>query len=95
MVLTERMMGRMTDRQIIQARMSTDDVAQLDADRVALGLATRSDAIREGLRLLHRQARHTALARDYDDFYGHQEAPLSDLAAMGDIVAAEHLDSSR
>ena len=69
--------------------MSPADVAQLDADRAALGLRTRSDAVREGLRLLHRQARLAALARDYDDFYGRTQAPVGDTAAAGDLVAAE------
>ena len=63
--------------------------SQLDADLVTLGLRTRSDAIREGLRLLHREARQAALAQEYDLFYGTAEAPVSDVAAVGDRVAAE------
>lgn len=35
-----------------------------------------------------RQAREAELARSYDDYYGGQEAPLSDVAAVGDVVAA-------
>lgn len=74
--------------------MTPQDVEQLDADLDVLGLRTRSDAIREGLRLLHKQARYAALAQDYDNFYGaEREAPLSDLAAAGDQVAAETMQA--
>jgi len=74
---------------IVQARVHASDASQLDADAEALGLANRSEAVRAALRLLHRQARHAALARDYDAFYGHEvEAPLGEVAAVGDQVAA-------
>lgn len=82
-----RMLVCMTEHHIVQARLSGDDLARLDADRATLGLDTRSAAIREGMRLLHRQARHVALAREYDDFYGVDGAVLSDISAAGDVVA--------
>lgn len=53
-----------------------------------LGLANRSAAVREGLRLLHRRARELALAQDYDSFYQGSAAPLSEVTAAGDEVAA-------
>lgn len=76
--------------EIVQARLSHEDANKLDADRQVLGLRTRSDAIREGLRLLHRKARQVALGREYDTFYGAGgQAPVSDIAAAGDAIAAE------
>lgn len=79
-------------QQIVQTRIAAKELEQLDADRAALGLTTRSDALREGLRLLHKQARYAALGRDYDDFYGADiEAPLSDIAAAGDTIASDTL----
>lgn len=84
------MMTRMTAPEIVQARLTSEDAAQLDEDRKVLGLATRSDAVREGLRLLHKTARYAALAQEYDGFYGTgAQAPIGDIAAYGDRVAAE------
>lgn len=87
------MMFRMTERiTLVQARVSQTVAKQLDEDSTVLGLANRSEAVREGLKLLHRKARKTALAADYDSFYGKDnEAPLSDLAAVGDQIAAESM----
>ncbi|MGH3318776.1 MAG: ribbon-helix-helix protein, CopG family [Streptosporangiaceae bacterium] len=73
---------------VVQARLPREEAERLDADRTALGLANRSQAVREGLRLLHREARHAALARSYDEFYGAEPAPVSEVAAAGDEVAA-------
>jgi hypothetical protein len=87
----------MTDRRtLVQARVSAADAHQLDADAHVLGLANRSEALREGLRLLHRRAGHAALARDYDTFYGPGgAAPVSDVTAVGDQIAAETITGSR
>lgn len=84
-------MIRVTERtMLIQARVPDAVVRQLDDDARALGLSNRSEAVREGLRLLHREARHTALARDYDNFYGAGvEAPVSEISAIGHEIAAE------
>ena len=46
-----------------------------------LGLEGTSEAVREGLSLLHQRARLSALAESYDDFYGGAPAPLSDVTA--------------
>lgn len=81
--------------QVIQARVEAAEVRRLDDDLRVLGLGSRSDAIRAGLRLLHREARDAALSREYDQFYGGTEAPVSDIAAIGDEVAAEAITSSR
>lgn len=74
--------------------MSVADARRLDADAHALGLANRSEAVREGLRLLHRRARHAALADDYDAFSGAgakvpvSKVPVSEIAAIGEQIAA-------
>jgi Arc/MetJ-type ribon-helix-helix transcriptional regulator len=80
----------MTDNTtVVQARVPSGVARQADEDAALLGLPNRSAAVREGLRLLHRRARELALARDYDDFYQGEPAPLGEVAAVGDQVAAE------
>jgi Arc/MetJ-type ribon-helix-helix transcriptional regulator len=84
----------MTSQQVVQTRITSQDAEQLDADLEVLGYRTRSDAIRAGLRLLHKQARYAALSADYDNFYGGEGvAPLSDLTAAGDQIAADTMTS--
>ncbi|MGH3519481.1 MAG: ribbon-helix-helix protein, CopG family [Haloechinothrix sp.] len=73
---------------LVQARLSEERARQLDHDIAALGLKNRSDAVREGLKLLHRRAANARLAREYDDFYGTDQAPISDVSAAGDEIAA-------
>lgn len=83
-------MNRMTDQMtVVQARISARAVHQLDHDAESLGIGTRSEAVRAGLRLLHREARHAALAGEYDRFYGGEPAPVSDVAAIGEHIAAD------
>lgn len=65
------------------------DASQLDDDLEVLGLSSRSEGVRAALRLLHRAARHAAIARDYDDFYGAGLVPMGDVAALGAHIAAE------
>lgn len=78
---------------LVQARVPEADAQQLDTDANLLGLSSRSEAVREGLRLLHRRARHAALAHDYDTFYGTDvTAPGGDIATVGEQVATETLD---
>ena len=76
---------------LVQARVPEKHARQIDQDIAALGLKNRSDAVREGLRLLHRHAAHAALAREYDEFYGEYEAPVSDVTAIGDQLAVESM----
>jgi Arc/MetJ-type ribon-helix-helix transcriptional regulator len=73
---------------VIQARVPTAIARRADEDAALLGLANRSAAVREGLRLLHRRAREHALAQNYDNFYRNATAPLSDVTAIGEQVAA-------
>lgn len=50
-------------------------------DLEILGLAGTSEAIREALALLHHKAQMVALGLQYDEFYGGEPAPVSDVAA--------------
>lgn len=80
---------------VIQARLSEQDARQVDQDAQTLGLRNRSEAVRAGLRLLHRRAAQQALAREYDDFYGAgSEAPISDVTSIGDQLAADTMQSN-
>ncbi|MBA8825221.1 Arc/MetJ-type ribon-helix-helix transcriptional regulator [Saccharopolyspora lacisalsi] len=75
---------------LVQARVPEPDAHRLDDDAELPGLSSRSEAVREGLRLLHRRARRAALAQDYDAFYGTDAtAPTGELAEIGDLIAAQ------
>lgn len=79
----------MTNETVLQAKVSEGDARQVDQDLDTLGLKNRSEAVREGLRLLHRQAARAKLSREYRDFYGDGLAPVSDVTAQGAEIAAE------
>jgi hypothetical protein len=66
---------------VVQARVSEAEAAMVAADAAALGLDGTSEAVREGLALLHRRAQLVALAGTYDAFYGGDPAPLSEVTA--------------
>lgn len=66
---------------IVQTRVSSELAAQLAADAEALGLANVSEALREGIDLIHRKAEQVRLAQSYDDFYGGKPAPLDAVTA--------------
>ncbi len=66
---------------VVQARISEAEAAVVQADALQLGLEGTSEAVREGLSLLHRRAQLSALAQSYDDFYGGEPSPLSDVTA--------------
>jgi hypothetical protein len=70
----------------MQARVDADFARELvEADAPVLGLDGISALVREGLRLVHRQARELAMAREYDEFYGGEPAPLPEgVAAVWD-----------
>jgi hypothetical protein len=65
---------------IWQTRLSREAAATYEADLEVLGI-DRSEALRRGLRLLHREALETRMAVDVEDFYGGARAPLSDVTA--------------
>lgn len=66
---------------VVQARVSEAEAAAAQADAAVLGLEGTSEAVREGLALLHRRAQLTALGQSYDEFYGGEPAPLSEVAS--------------
>jgi hypothetical protein len=66
---------------IVQARVSDQILDQLAEDAATLGIDNTSAALREGIELLHRKAAQVRLARSYDDFYGGEPAPMSDVTA--------------
>ncbi|MGI8449342.1 MAG: hypothetical protein ACR2MP_19620 [Streptosporangiaceae bacterium] len=70
----------------MQARVDADFARELvEADAPVLGLDGTSALVREGLRLVHKQARELTMAREYDEFYGGEPAPLPEgVAAVWD-----------
>jgi hypothetical protein len=66
---------------IVQARVPRSLAESALEDALTLGLEGTSEAIREGLRLLHEKARLHALALDYDAYYAGEAAPLSEVTA--------------
>lgn len=71
----------MATRSIVQARITEEALEQLAADAEVLGLENTSEALREGILLLHRKAEQARLAQSYDDFYGGAPAPVSEATA--------------
>jgi hypothetical protein len=65
----------------MQARVNAEFARELRADAALLGLNSPSEMVREGLRLVHRQARDLAMAASYDEFYAGQPARMSDVTA--------------
>lgn len=63
-----------------QTRLSGEAAAVYERDLQALGL-DRSEALRRGLRLLHREALEVQMAADVQDYYDGARAPLSDVTA--------------
>lgn len=66
---------------VMQARVPKEIAQHVPDDTEVLGLDGQSDAIREGLRLLHQKAQLVALGMNYDHFYDSQPAPVSELTA--------------
>jgi len=65
----------------VQARVDADFARELERDAALLGLHSTSEVVREGLRLVHKQARELAMAASYDEFYGEVPAPVSEVTA--------------
>lgn len=63
-----------------QTRLSREAAAAYEHDLETLGI-DRSEALRRGLRLLHREALEMRMARDVEDFYAGERAPLSEVSA--------------
>src|SRR5579871_5642769 len=65
----------------MQARVDSGFARELEADAAVLGLRSASELVREGLRLVHEQARELAMAAGYDEFYAGKPAPVSEVTA--------------
>lgn len=65
----------------MQARVPQEIAQYVPNDTAVLGLDGQSDAIREGLRLLHQKAQLVALGLDYETFYDSAAAPVSEISA--------------
>lgn len=66
-----------TSSVILQARVDGNFAEELLAhDAVVLGLDGPSEVVREGLKLVHRQAQEQSLIDSYDAFYQGLRAPL-------------------
>ncbi|WP_282703152.1 hypothetical protein [Streptomyces sp. CC219B] len=60
---------------VAQVRLRPDELADLQQVMQTLKLHSLSDALREGLRLLSREATEVAAAREIRDFYRGDQAP--------------------
>ncbi len=76
-----------------QTRLSGEAAALYERYLGALGLE-RSEALRRGLRLLHREAIEVQMARDVEEFYAGSRAPLSDVTAGGYGIPREPADGA-
>lgn len=63
----------------MQARVDAGFARELQDDAAVLGLSSASELVREGLRLVHKQAREQAMAASYDEFYDGGPAPVSEV----------------
>jgi hypothetical protein len=65
-----------TTSQVAQVRLQAEEMTALRDVMRQLSLPTTSEALREGIRLLVREAREIAAADDIQHFYTGQRAPL-------------------
>lgn len=63
---------------LAQVRLRSDEMQALEEVMRTLHLGSTSDALREGLRLLTREAAEVGAAREIRAFYREQPAPLPD-----------------
>jgi hypothetical protein len=80
---------------LAQVRLRADENAQLRAAMERLNLKSTSDALREGLRLLNREALEVAAAEEIRAFYHGELAPVPEGVAPvdeADLAAADEAD---
>ncbi|MDT0441939.1 hypothetical protein [Streptomyces johnsoniae] len=78
-----------------QVRLSAQDWADLRETMRILGLGTTSEALREAIRLLHREARQVQAAQSIAEFYADAEPPLpvtDALVTEADLAAADRAE---
>ena len=56
----------------MQARVDAGFARELEDDAAVLGLRSASELVREGLRLVHKQARELAMAASYEELQRRQ-----------------------
>ncbi|MGH3319925.1 MAG: hypothetical protein ACRDN9_07040 [Streptosporangiaceae bacterium] len=75
-----------------QVRLGPDEWSELTRSMRLLGLHSTSEALREGLRLLHREALETEAAKEIHLYYGRLPAPIPDAVepvTQADLDAAD------
>jgi hypothetical protein len=78
-----------------QVRLSAQDWADLRETMQILDLETTSQALREAIRLLHREARQIQAAQSIAEFYAEGEPPLpvtDALVTEADLAAADRAE---
>lgn len=90
-----RAAGNSGESVLAQVRLRADENAQLRAAMERLNLTSTSEALREGLRLLTREAAEVAAAEEIRDFYHGEPAPVPDGVAPvddADLAAADEAE---
>lgn len=77
---------------LAQVRLRPDELDALQEVMRALNLTSTSDALREGLRLLAREAAEVGAADELRAFYGGQPAPLPEGVAPAAEGELEEVD---
>jgi hypothetical protein len=87
---TRRKQGDSSATSVAQVRLRPDEMADLQQVMQILELHSLSDALREGLRLLSREATEVAASQEIRDFYQGAKAPTPTgvLPATADELAA-------
>jgi hypothetical protein len=78
--------------QVAQVRLQADEMAALQTVMTQLRLSSTSEALREGIRLLIREASELSAAEEISHFYGGALAPVPDgviPATEEDLKAAD------
>ncbi|GAA1926933.1 hypothetical protein GCM10009716_38750 [Streptomyces sodiiphilus] len=85
-----RKQSRNAATSVAQVRLRPDELAELEQVMQTLDLHSLSDALREGLRLLSREATEVAAAQEIRDFYqeGRAPTPAGVLPVTADELAA-------
>ena len=84
---------RAAEKSVVQLRLRGEESVDLEYSMRVLALGSTSEALREGLRLLHREASEVEAAQNIEAFYGGEQAPLPDgvvPAQEADLTAADN-----
>ena len=84
-----------THSRLAQVRLRPDELDALEEVMRTLNLSSTSDALREGLRLLAREAAELGAADELRAFYGSQPAPLPEGTAPVNESELEEADQMR